>query len=323
MLPSLLTSRLKTILGSHYDGVIASFAKNRKGSLRLNTLKTDGVDVIEEFKSKGIILEPFGSIHGSYVFDREHEYAIKGTRSFYEGKIYLQSIASQLPALVLDPQSGESILDVCAAPGSKTTQLAMIMANRGSIYAIEQNQIRYDKLLYNCALQGATIVTGVKMDARHWLSDTGAAVTIVDETTDIEFDRILLDVPCSAEGRISLDNEKTYGFWSLDNIIRKSELQGELLKVSWDHLKVGGILVYSTCTLAPEENEGVITDFLFTHDDISIESIDIGLSDRSGWMHGLASFGRNTEYSPLLSRAVRILPSDETEGFFMVKLKKV
>lgn len=76
------------------------------------------------------------------------------------------------------------------------------------------------------------------MDARHWLSDTGAAVTIVDETTDIEFDRILLDVPCSAEGRISLDNEKTYGFWSLDNIIRKSELQGELLKVSWDHLKV-------------------------------------------------------------------------------------
>lgn len=87
------------------------------------------------------------------MFDREHEYAIKGTSAFYEGKIYLQSIASQLPALVLDPQPGESILDVCAAPGSKTTQLAMMMSNRGSIYAIEQNQIRYDKLMHNCLLQ--------------------------------------------------------------------------------------------------------------------------------------------------------------------------
>ncbi len=172
------------------------------------------------------------------MFDREHEYAIKGTQAFYDGKIYLQSIASQLPALVLDPDAGESILDVCAAPGSKTTQLAMMMSNRGSIYAIEQNQIRYDKLLHNCALQGATIVTGVKMDARHWLSDTGAAVTVIDDMADIEFDRILLDVPCSAEGRISLDNEKTYGFWSLDNIRQKSELQAELLQVSWDHLKV-------------------------------------------------------------------------------------
>ena len=93
------------------------------------------------------------------------------------------------------------------------------------------------------------------MDARHWLADTGAAVTVIDDTADIEFDHILLDAPCSAEGRISLDNEKTYGFWSLDNIMKKSELQSELLSVSWDHLRVGGTIVYSTCTLAPEENE--------------------------------------------------------------------
>ncbi len=93
------------------------------------------------------------------------------------------------------------------------------------------------------------------MDARHWLSDTGALITVIDDTADIEFDRILLDVPCSAEGRIALDNEKTYGFWSLDNILKKSELQSQLLQVSWDHLKSGGTLVYSTCTFAPEENE--------------------------------------------------------------------
>ena len=87
------------------------------------------------------------------MFDREQEYAIKGTRAFYDGKIYLQSIASILPVLVLGPDSGETILDVCAAPGSKTTQMAMLMENIGKIYAIEQNQIRYDKLMHNCSLQ--------------------------------------------------------------------------------------------------------------------------------------------------------------------------
>lgn len=323
MLPNLLDSRLRTILGSHYEWVIWSFAKNRKWSLRINFLKTDGSNVLEEFKTKGIILESFTGIDGSYMFDREHEYAIKGTRAFYDGLIYLQSIASQLPVLVLSPVSWESILDVCAAPGSKTTQIAMMMANKGSIYAIEQNQIRYDKLMHNCTLQWATIVDWVKMDARHWLSDTGGTITVIDDTTDIDFDRILLDAPCSAEGRISLDNEKTYGFWSLDNIKQKSLLQKSLLQVSWDHLRVWGTLVYSTCTLAPEENEGVISEFLSSHDDALLQDIDIGLSKRPWWTHGLASFGRNTEYSPALHKAIRILPSDETEWFFMVKIEKI
>lgn len=161
------------------------------------------------------------------------------------------------------------------------------------------------------------------MDARHWLSDKGAAVTVIDDTADIEFDHILLDAPCSAEGRIALDNEKTYGFWSLDNIIKKSELQSELLAVAWDHLKVGGTIVYSTCTLAPEENEGVIAEFLLAHDDATLEDIDLGLSGHSWWTPGLASFGKNMYYPDILAKAVRILPSDETEGFFVVKIRKV
>ena len=90
------------------------------------------------------------------MFDRAQEYAIKGTRAFYDGKIYLQSIASMIPVIALEPKSGETILDLCAAPGSKTTQLAMMLHNTGKIVAIEQNQIRYDKLMHNCTLQGAT-----------------------------------------------------------------------------------------------------------------------------------------------------------------------
>lgn len=153
MFPTLLTSRLKTILGNLYEEVIASFAKNRNGSFRINTLKTNGEDVFIEFASKGIIIRAFEGLEGVYMFDREHEYAIKGTTAFYEGKIYLQSIASMLPVYILDPESGDTVLDVCAAPGSKTTQIAMMMENKGEVYAIEQNQIRFDKLMHNCKLQ--------------------------------------------------------------------------------------------------------------------------------------------------------------------------
>lgn len=257
------------------------------------------------------------------MFDREYEYLIKWTRAFYEGKIYLQSIASMLPVLVMQPNEWEIILDVCAAPWSKTTQLAMVMENKWRIFAIEQNQIRYEKLLHNCKLQWATIVEWIKMDARHWLGDGQGSVVVIDDSENIEFDRILLDAPCSAEGRIFLENEKTYGFWSLDNIHKKAELQYELLEASYARLKKGWILIYSTCTLAPEENEWVVSQFLSLHDNAMLESIDIGLSDRPWWRSGLLSFGKNTEYTEDMKKAVRILPSDETEGFFMVKIRKI
>lgn len=161
------------------------------------------------------------------------------------------------------------------------------------------------------------------MDARHWLADTGGAIVVLDNTADINFDRILLDAPCSAEGRIALDNEKTYGFWSLDNIQKKAALQSELLAMAFARLESGGTLVYSTCTLAPEENEGVISGFLSNHLDAILEPIDIGLSGRSWWTPGLTSFGRNTQYSDELLKTVRILPSDETEGFYIAKIRKI
>lgn len=266
---------------------------------------------MKELAEKGIAIEAFEKIPGVYFFDKAHDYAMKGTRAFYDGLIYLQSLSSLLPVLVLDPKPGESILDVCAAPGSKTTQIAMMMGNEWKIVALEQNQIRYDKLMHNAKLQWATIVEWQKLDARHYF----------DRTADETFDRILLDAPCSAEGRISLANEKTYGFWSLENIRQKAELQYELLTLAFAALKKWGTLVYSTCTLAPEENEWVISDFLEETPSASLEIIDIGLSDKPWWKSGIQKFGR-TEYSEELQKAVRILPSAETEGFFVVKIIK-
>lgn len=311
MLPQLLTTRLQSILGQDYQNVIEAFSTTRKGSFRLNLLKTDGKDVFREFSEKGIVTEPFDNLAGAFTFDRVHEYAIKGTRAFYDGKIYLQSIASMLPVLALDPHKWEKALDVCAAPGSKTTQLAMLMQNEGKVTALEQNQIRYDKLMHNCRLQGATIVDGRKMDAKKYLA------------ADIpHFSRILLDAPCSAEGRISLDNEKSYGFWSIENIQSKAELQCELLSLAVSKLEKWGTLVYSTCTLAPEENEWVITRVLSENKDLKIQDIMLGLSGNAWWKSGLIEF-EGIKYGEDMKKAVRILPSSETEGFFMVKVKRV
>ena len=247
-----------------------------------------------------------------------------------------------IPVLALDPKPNEMILDICAAPGSKTTQMTMMMHNTGKIVAIEQNQIRFDKLMHNADLQGATNVECVKLDAKKYL--IGDFETTGDEihkkgkyakyiepkyqkfTDSVErkipiFDRILLDAPCSAEGRILISNEKSYGFWSIENIEAKSALQHELLTLAVASLASGGILVYSTCTLAPEENEGVIARVLAEHKDLKLQSIMLGLSGSPWWTTGLSKWnGEN--YPEDMTKTVRILPSDETEGFFIAKIVK-
>lgn len=310
MIPAILQSRLQIILWDEYDSVMNSFSNIRKWSFRLNRIKGDRASVFDEFTEKNIDIQSFAPLDDVFLFDRDDEYTLKWTRAFYDGKIYLQSIASMLPVLVLDPQSGDHILDVCAAPGSKTTQMAMVMRNEWSIVALEQNQIRYDKLMYNCRLQGATIIEGVKTDAQKFLINTHAL-----------YDKILLDAPCSAEGRIHFQNEKSYGFWSLENVRKKSEIQYQLLSLAFAQLKTWGTLVYSTCTLAPEENEWVVTRLLTECRDAKLQSIDMGLSNISWWREAITGFEGN-EFHPDIQKTIRILPSDETEWFYIAKIKK-
>lgn len=243
-LPKLLDSRFQTILGADYASVMQAFASKKIASFRVNTLRAEDAFVLQTLVQLNIPVEPLLAIPGVYTLDREHEYALKGTKLFREGYIYMQSLSSLLPALILDPQADEKILDICSAPGSKTTQIAAMTNDKAEIVALEQNQIRYDKMVHNIGLQNAKSITTHKTEARKFLNDT-----------EEEFDAILLDVPCSAEGRISLEDEKTFGFFSIDNIQKKAELQKDLIATAFLRLKRGGRLVYSTCTLAPEENE--------------------------------------------------------------------
>lgn len=309
-LPSAFLSRLQEIYPEYYNNILEAFATERVWSFRVNTLKSSLDEVKKEFNENGILFEQFHNFENIFTFDRKFEYAIKGSKAFYDGKIYLQSIASMIPVLILAPKSHEKILDVCAAPGSKTTQIAMIQENNWQVVALEKNQIRADKLAYNCRLQNAQNIEIIKTDALKYL-----------DSTEEFFDKILLDVPCSAEGRIDSRNEKSFWFWSEENIRAKSQLQTELLQKSWKKLKKWWTLVYSTCTLAPEENEEVIAKFCNNNTDAKIQWIE--MSSQSGYFikNNISNF-RNRDFSVLEGKWIRIPPTKWTEWFFLVKIAK-
>jgi NOL1/NOP2/sun family putative RNA methylase len=307
--PKLLLKRLEQFFPDQYESILMWFASERIPSFRVNTLLSDVETLTRLGNTLGFTFTPASWIEGAYTLSKEDEYRFKGTPLFRNGHVYMQSISSLLPVIALDPQKNTKVLDVCAAPGSKTTQLSALMDNTGEIVAIEQNQIRMDKLHHNIRLQGAKNIRTEKIDAIKYLA----------ESPDM-FDAIILDVPCSAEGRMQFSNERSYGYFSLKNIEEKAKIQSSMLQSSFDHLVSGWKLVYSTCTLAPEENEGVITDFLAKNPSASVlpiifEKLSVPV------FPGIKTDGK-VEFHPDLSKAVRFYPSELTEGFFICLITK-
>lgn len=210
------------------------------------------------------------------------------------GEIYLQGLASMVPPLILDPQPNERVLDVCAAPGSKTSQMAAMMGH-GELVAVEENGIRVQKLRNTLAMQRAD-----------WVEVREEDGTLLHKTHGGHFDKVLADVPCSAEGRIDVNDPRSYGFWTEMNIVAHAKLQRRLLKSAIACLKPGGVLVYSTCTLAPEENELMVDWVLSEFPNMKTERVSVPLS----------------AIRPHANGSVTILPTDVHEGFFTARLRK-
>jgi 16S rRNA C967 or C1407 C5-methylase (RsmB/RsmF family) len=202
-----------------------------------------------------------------------------------------------LPALCLNPKKGSRVLDMAAAPGGKTTQLAAIMGNTGTILANEEDAIRAQRLEYNVNKQGATCVSVSVGDGRRIV-------------TDEEFDFILLDAPCSGAGTVEVGNSMTYRAISERLVNRSASLQYGLLKKGLSLLKKGGTLVYSTCSILHNENEDVINKILTEFPDVSPVPLSLP----------------NTDTVPTLPSTVKgtmlVAPSQLYEGFFVAKLKK-
>ena len=221
------------------------------------------------------------------------------------GYYYVQELSSMLSVIALDPQPNETILDLCAAPGSKTSQIAAKMQNQGNLFA---NDVKIDRIKI---LSSTLEKTGV----------TNAIVTRNDGVNlcqklskrRFKFDKILLDAPCSGEGTLR-SSPKTFLMWNHKVVESLSRLQKKLIANAINCLKVNGTLVYSTCTHAPEENEHVV-NFLLNNFPVRLESINLPVKSRPGIIEW-----NGEKFSKEIHKCIRIYPQDnDSEGFFVAK----
>lgn len=280
------------------DKILSGMANERYTTLRVNTLKYDRQSLMKDLKNEDIKFERVLWYDDAFIIKNVDEKIISELDIYKKGYIYLQSLSSMIPAIVLNPKKGEKVLDMASAPGSKTTQMACLMGNEGLIVANEIDKIRAERLKYNISLQGVKIAK-VRI---------GRGEKIKDEYEE-EFDKVLLDTPCSGEGRFIYNDPITYKSWSLKEVKRLSNIQKKLIESGYNVLKKGGILVYSTCTLNYEENEEII-EYALNNLGLKIEKIDIELK-----MNNFIDIKKEG--------MIKIMPSKEMEGFFVCRLKKI
>jgi len=295
--------RYRCLLGDRYDQFIQFSLSYSTKSIRVNTLKMSVQEFVRRME-KDWKLTPVPWCKEGFFLEYRHEerYDIGNLPEHQLGFMYVQDAASMIPPVVLAPQPGEIVLDMCAAPGSKTSQIAAMMQNTGVVVANDVAGSRLKPLGLNLQRSGIanTIVT---LRANRYFTPI--------------FDKVLIDAPCSGTGTIRR-SLKTLQMWSPGLISRLISEQRKLIEQGHGVLKPGGTLVYSTCTQEPEENEGLISWFLERHPDMELLPIDLDIK-RSEPI--LAFEGR--EFSPEVKKCLRIYPQDnDTEGFFVAKLRK-
>jgi len=309
-LPQEFIARLQRIIPkARFSQVLESFAGEKNVVARINTLQVSIEHAEHVFKGEGFTPSIFSSIPNALRFPFVERSRLMETALYKARAVYFQNPSSMLSPHILDPQPGEEILDLTAAPGSKTLQMACMMGDEGRIAAVERSKTRFFKLKANIAENNIHCVRCYRADGRYlWRK--------VPE----RFDRVLLDAPCSSESRFRVGNEKSYQYWSVKKIKEMVRLQKQLVFTAFHCLKPGGVLVYSTCSFAPEENEAVI-DWILTKfaSLLTVERIELhephcqsGLTDWEGKC-----------YTSEVSRALRVLPDEVYDGFFICKLRKV
>jgi tRNA (cytosine49-C5)-methyltransferase len=282
-----------------------------KKSIRVNTLKISPDDLIKRLeKYDWKINQPYKKYPEIIQIESIlNPGEIGKTKEHILGYYYVQEITSMMPILALDPQENELILDLCASPGSKTSQAGARMKNKGTIIANDLTIGRIVILSANLERFGVTNTIITRHDGQELSSKLNRL--------NFNFDKILVDAPCSGEGNIRL-SKRTYLEWS-ENLLKKfGKNQKRLAESAIKLLKPGGTMIYSTCTHAPEENESVV-QHLLDRFDIKIVQIDLPLKTRPGILKW-----RQEVFNPELKKAVRIYHHDNNlEGFFLCKIIKL
>ena len=294
-MPEIIPQFLKEMLVNQYGQettkkIIKGYVK-KVVTIRVNTIKTDKQEIIDKLKNAQIEFDEIKYNNNALIIRNKNEEDLRKLDMYENGEIYMQSLSSMLPPIVLEPKEKENILDMTAAPGGKTTQMSAMTDNKAYITACEKNKIRAERLKYNLQKQGAKMVNVMQEDARK-LSDY------------FSFDKILLDAPCSGSGTENVLNAK----FTEELIERSVKTQEELLKKALKILKPGGEMVYSTCSILKQENEDLLKKFLKK---LKIEIMPINLTDEIPML------------PTTLKGTVCVCPTEIYEGFFVSKIKKL
>lgn len=269
--------------------------------IRVNTLKIPKANLVERLLLKGFELKT--TVIPEVLAVTKAPFANGATTEYLLGQYYIQDLSSCIAVEALDIAPGQVVLDVAAAPGGKTTFMAQRMDNSGIIIALESNAARARSMLFNLSRCGVYNTSIFKMDAMR------AGIF------EMKFDRVLLDAPCSCEGVIAKDPTRKRSH-TPEDVDYCSRIQEKMIESAIRTVKPGGLLVYSTCSFAPEENEMIVDRILQNFRNVTIEPIDYGSS-------GLVRFG-DLVFHDLLKNARRFYPHlDDTTGFFIAKLRAI
>lgn len=295
-LPQFLIDLLNRQYGEKItEKILQGYSVNRKTTFRINTLKTEVDKVLEQLDKAQIAYEKVSWSKEAVILKEAQEKEIQALQMYQKGEIYLQSLSSMLPPIILNPKPNTDILDMAAAPGGKTTQMAAITQNKAHITACEMNPVRSERLKYNIEKQGA--------NAYVMISDSRK----IDDF--FKFDSILLDSPCSGSGTLNT-KDRTISERFTPKLIEKSmKSQISLLRKAMKILKSGQEMVYSTCSILSCENEEIIEKIL---NETKAEIVPIEFD-------GLE---RLPKLPVKLQGTLCIRPNDKFEGFFVAKIKK-
>lgn len=269
-------------------------------AIRANTLRIKERDLVERLTEKKIVLEKIPWVRQGY-FVKNSPFSVGATTEYLLGHYFIHDPTSMYACEVLDPRPGETVLDMAAAPGGKTTYLSQLMGNSGTVIALELNQDRMRSLASNINRMGVKNAITIRMDA----GDAGDLV--------MEFDKILLDAPCTGTGTLFKNPEA--GKKEIADLEIVTKTQSNLINKAYNVLKEEGTLLYSTCSILPEENEMIVQE--------AIENLDIKLEKIKAGEQGMVRpYGLSLDKK--IRKTRRFYPSlNKTQGFFMAKIKKV
>jgi NOL1/NOP2/sun family putative RNA methylase len=286
--------------------IVEALATPRQVGLRVNTLLTSVPAVTQRLHEAGIVVQPLAWQPSGLIAEAVSRAQLVESPLVNDGSLYIQGPSSQFVSLLLAPQPGETVLDLAAAPGGKTSHLAALMENRGVLSAVEPVRPRFFRLQANLKRLGVGIAKTYLMDGR-----------AVPRKTGPRFDRVLLDAPCSGEARFSPHQPAALATWSERKIAECSRKQAGLIRAAFDSLRPGGRMLYCTCSFAPEENERVVARLLKDRPDAVLETPgEIPFET----LDGLREF-RGEVFGETVQRTRRIVPSPVMEGLFVALVR--